>query len=80
MTQSEVIAVCLALRNLRKFCESEQSEVDQMITTTRDKKGKLSRESIEFIESWTGQSMAFDDVISRIDSTILETLDDIDDS
>ena len=73
MTQSEVIAVCLALRNLRKFCESEQSEVDQMITTTRDKKGKLSRESIEFIESWTGQSMAFDDVISRIDSTILET-------
>ena len=80
MTQSEVIAVCLALRNLRKFCESEQSEVAQMITTTRDKKGKLSRESIEFIESWTGQSMAFDDVISRIDSTILETLDDIDDS
>jgi hypothetical protein len=83
MTNSEVIAVCLVLSNLRKFCVLEQIEVDEAVDTAKndtDKKSKIAiADNAAMIECWEGQSMAYDDVLGRIDSIILETIDTIED-
>ena len=83
MTDSEVIAVCLVLRNLRKFCVLEQVDADEAIDTAKTAMLKESpadaKETASMIETWEGQSMALDEVLSRIDSMILETIDTIGD-
>jgi hypothetical protein len=83
MTDSEVIAVCLVLRDLRKFCVLEQVDVDESIDTAKTamlkEKPAMAKDTASMIETWEGQSMALDGVLGRIDSMLLETIDTIGD-
>ena len=83
MTDSEVIAVCLVLRDLRKFCVLEQVEADEAVDTAKTamvvESKADAKDTASMIETWEGQSMAFDDVLGRIDSMLLETIDAIGD-
>ena len=81
MTDSEVIAVCLVLRDLRKFCVLEQVESDEAVDTAKTamvvESKADAKETASMIDCWQGQSLAYDDVLGRIDSIILETIDTI---
>ena len=83
MTDSEVIAVCLVLRDLRKFCVLEQVEADEAVDTAKNamvvESKADAKDTASMITTWEGQSMALDDVLSRIDSMLLETIDTIGD-
>ena len=83
MTDSEVIAVCLALRDLRKFCVLEQVQADEAVDTAKNamlvESKADAKDTASMITTWEGQSMALDDVLSRIDSMLLETIDTIGD-
>ena len=83
MTDSEVIAVCLVLRDLRKFCVLEQVESDEAVDTAKTAMLKESKaaakETASMIDCWQGQSLALDDVLGRIDSMLIETIDTIED-
>ena len=83
MTDSEVIAVCLALRDLRKFCVLERVEADEAVDTAKNamlvESKADAKDTASMITTWEGQSMALDDVLSRIDSMLLETIDTIGD-
>ena len=83
MTDSEVIAVCLVLRDLRKFCVLEQVEADEAVDTAKNamvvESKADAKETASMIDCWQGQSLAYDDVLGRIDSIILETIDTIGD-
>ena len=83
MTDSEVIAVCLVLRDLRKFCVLEQVESDEAVDTAKTamlkEKPAMAKDTASMIDCWQGQSLAYDDVLGRIDSMLLETIDTIGD-
>ena len=83
MTDSEVIAVCLVLRDLRKFCVLEQVEADEAVDTAKNamvvESKADAKDTASMITTWEGQSMALDDVLGRIDSMLLETIDTIGD-
>jgi len=83
MTDSEVIAVCLVLRDLRKFCVLEQVEADEAVDTAKNamvvESKADAKETASMIDCWQGQSLAYDDVLGRIDSMLLETIDTIGD-
>ena len=83
MTDSEVIAVCLVLRDLRKFCVLEQVEADEAVDTAKNamvvESKADAKDTALMITTWEGQSMALDDVLSRIDSMLIETIDTIED-
>ena len=83
MTDSEVIAVCLVLRDLRKFCVLEQVEADEAVDTAKNamlvESKADAKDTASMITTWEGQSMALDDVLRRIDSMLLETIDTIGD-
>ena len=83
MTDSEVIAVCLVLRDLRKFCVLEQVEADEAVDTAKNamvvESKADAKDTASMITAWEGQSMALDDVLGRIDSMLIETIDTIED-
>ena len=83
MTDSEVIAVCLVLRDLRKFCVLEQVEADEAVDTAKNamvvESKADAKDTASMIDCWQGQSLAYDDVLGRIDSMLLETIDTIGD-
>jgi hypothetical protein len=83
MTDSEVIAVCLALRDLRKFCVLEQVEADEAVDTAKNamlvESKADAKDTASMITTWEGQSMALDDVLGRIDCMLIETIDTIED-
>ena len=83
MTDSEVIAVCLVLRDLRKFFVLEQVEADEAVDTAKNamvvESKADAKDTASMITTWEGQSMALDDVLGRIDSMLLETIDTIGD-
>jgi hypothetical protein len=81
MTDSEVIAVCLVLRDLRKFCVLEQVESDEAVdiakTAMLKETPSVAKETESMIDCWQGQSLAFDDVLGRIDAMLIDTIDTI---
>ena len=72
----KTIAVLLALKSIRQWCEDEDDDVQEMIEPLSNKPGKLNKDDAKWLESLYGQSMIWARVGTRVGNMINETLFD----
>ena len=72
----KTIAVLIALKIIREWCEDQDSDIQDMIEPLRNKGRKISKDDAEWLERLYGQSLVWSQVGTKVGNMINETLFD----
>ena len=70
----KTIAVLVALKIIREWCDDQDSDIQDMIEPLREQGRKISKDDAEWLESLYGQSLVWSQVGTKVGNMINDTL------